>query len=55
MQTIKVDSKERENVNRSITRKSVILKLPTKKTSGPKGLIGEFYQIFEEEFSQTLL
>lgn len=40
-----------ENLNRPITSKkteSVIKNLPKKKSPGPNGLIGEFYQILKD-------
>ena len=42
---------ETENMNRFITTKgteSVIKNLPTKKSPGPDGFAGEFYQTFRE-------
>ena len=49
---------EIENMNRPITSteiESVILKLPTNKSSGPDGFTGKSYQIFREELMPILL
>ena len=48
----KLDQEEIENLNRPITSteiKTVIKNLPTNKSPGPDGFIGEFYQKFREE------
>ena len=47
----KLDQEEMENLNRTITSteiKTVIKNLPTNKSPGPDGFIGEFYQQFEK-------
>ena len=44
---LSLDQEEIENVNRSIAYKeikAVIKNLPTKKSPGPNGFTGEFYQ-----------
>ena len=49
---------ELENINRPITSnetETVIKNLPTNKTPGPDGFIGEFYQTFREELTPILL
>ena len=54
----RLDHEEIENLNRLITCKeikSVIKNLPTNKTSGPDGFIGEFYQSFKEELTSIFL
>ena len=58
----KLNQEEIENLNRPITSmeiKTVIRNLPTKKSLGPDGFTGEFYQKFREELTtyptQTLL
>ena len=47
----KLNQEEIENLNRPITCmeiKTVIKNLPTNKSPGPDGFIGEFYQQFEK-------
>ena len=47
----RLNQEEIENVNRPIAGKgikSVIKNLPTKKSPGPNGITGEFYQKFKE-------
>jgi hypothetical protein len=34
---------------------AVIKSLPTKKSSGPNGIIAKFYQLFKEELTSMLL
>ena len=48
----RLNQKEIENMNRPITSteiKTIIKNLPTNKSPGPHGFIGEFYQTFREE------
>ena len=50
----KLNQEELENLNRCITStetKTVIKNLPTNKSPGPDGFIGEFYQKFMEELT----
>ena len=54
----RLNQEEIENINRSITNneiKTVIKNLPTNKSPGPGGVIGEFYQTFREELTHILL
>ena len=49
---------EIENMNRPITSTEIetgIKNLATKKSSGPEGFTGEFYQTFREELTPILL
>ena len=55
---LRLNQKEIENMNRSITRnemKTVIKNLPTNKSPGPDGFTGKFYQTFREELTPILL
>ena len=50
----KLDQEEIENLNRPITSmkiETIIKNLPTNKSPGPDGFIGEFYQKFMEELT----
>ena len=52
------NQEEIENINRPITSteiEAVIKLLPTNKSPGLDGFIGEFYQIFREELTAILL
>ena len=54
----KLNQEETDNLNRLITRskiESVIKHLPTKKSPGPDGFTGKFYQTYKEEFTLILL
>ena len=54
----KLNQEEIENINRQITRndiETVIKNLPTHRSPGPDGFIGEFYQTFREELRPILL
>ena len=54
----KLNQEEPENLSRQITPsgiEAVIKKLPTNKSPGPEGFIGEFYQTFKEELTPLLL
>ena len=54
----RLKQEEIENINRPITNtetETVIKNLPTKKSPGPNGFTGEFYQIFREELTPVLL
>ena len=53
----KLNEEEAENLNRPITAdeiEAVIKKLPTHKSPGADGFIGEFYKAFEEEITPIL-
>ena len=54
----KLNQEEIENLNRPITStetETIIKNLPKKKSSGPDGFTGEFYQKFREELTPILL
>ena len=54
----RLNHEEIENVNRSITSmkiEAVIENLLTKKSPGPDGFAGEFYQTFKEELMPVFL
>uniref|UniRef100_A0A8C6F639 RNA-directed DNA polymerase n=1 Tax=Monodon monoceros TaxID=40151 RepID=A0A8C6F639_MONMO len=54
----RLNQEETENRNRPITSneiETVIKNLPTNKSPGPDDFTGEFYQIFREELTSTLL
>ena len=54
----KLNHEEIENLNRLITSNMIesgIKKLPKKKSPGPDGFIGEFYQTFREELTPIFL
>ena len=45
----KLTHEEKENINKTVTQKQierVILKFPTRKTSGPEDLTGKFYKVY---------
>ena len=55
---LKLNQKEIENLNRPITStetETIIKNLPKKKSSGPDGFTGEFYQKFREDLTPILL
>ena len=54
----RLNQEEIQNVNRPITSneiETVIKNLPTNKSAGPDGFIGEFYHTFREALTPTLL
>ena len=54
----KLNQEEMENLNRPITSteiETIIKNLPTNKSAGRDGFIGEFYQKFREELTPILL
>ena len=54
----RLNQEETENKNRLTTSteiETVILKLPTNKSSGPDGFTGDFYKIFRENLTSILL
>ena len=54
----RLNHQEIENLNRLITSeeiKTVIKKLPTKKSPGPDGFTGKLYQIFKKDLIPILL
>ena len=55
---LRLNQEEIENINRPITSTeidTVIKNLPTNKSSGADGFIGEFYQTFREQLTPILL
>ena len=54
----KLDQEEIENLNRPITSteiETIIRNLPANKSPGPDNFTAEFYQIFREELTPSLL
>ena len=54
----RLNQEEIENINRPITSteiETVIENLQTNKSPGPDGFTGDFYQIFREDLTPTLL
>ena len=57
IESSKIESRRIKNMNRPITSneiKSARKQLPRNRSWGPNGLMGEFYQIFKEEFTSVL-
>jgi hypothetical protein len=55
---LKLNQEDTNQLNRSITQKEMeaaLKSLPKKKSPGPNGISGEFYQTFKEELITTLL
>ena len=54
----RLNQEEIDDINRPITStaiETVIKNIPTNKSPGPEGFIGEFYQTFREELTPILI